>query len=85
MKDREALSFKILQAAQRSHSFQSAKFVGGKVTIDDKAYAYEDFDYLPEELLPTNLYSLRTGAVIVFIPNTASSVIIILHASSWMG
>lgn len=66
IKDREALSFKVLQAAQRSHRYKSAKFVGGRVIIDNESYEYNEFDLLPEDLLPTNIYSPRSGLAIVF-------------------
>lgn len=66
MKDREAISFKIVQTALRSHNYKQAKFVGGKVIIDNVSYRYEDFDMLPDELSPNNIYSPRSGLAIVF-------------------
>lgn len=66
MKEREALSFKVLQAAQNSHNYKFAKFIGGKVIIDHVAYRYEDFDMLPEELSPNNIYSPRSALAIAF-------------------
>lgn len=66
VKERESLAFKIVQTAQKSGNFRSAKFVGGKITIDGNAYEFEDLSTLPNELLPVNIYSPWSEKAIVF-------------------
>lgn len=52
VKEREALSFKILRAAQITNQYRSCKFQSGKLWLDGSCFEMEDFDSLPEVLRP---------------------------------
>lgn len=66
VKEREALSFKIVKAAQASPEFRSAKFQYGKVWLDGVGYDFEEFEFLPVQLRPAFVSSPRNDKVIVF-------------------
>lgn len=65
-KEREALAFRIVQAAQQSPNFHSAKFQYGKIWVEGTSYNFDELDLLPEELSPANISAPRTAMVIVF-------------------
>lgn len=66
VKDREALAFKIVRAAQRTNRYKRVRFHRGKVWLDDQAYEYEDYEELPYDLRPQAIASPRSEEVVVF-------------------
>lgn len=53
VKEREALSFKIINAVQASSEYKVAKFqMLSKVWIDGVWFDFEEFDFLPVQLRP---------------------------------
>lgn len=66
VKDREAMAFKIVWAAQRTGRYRSVRFHHGRVWLDDVSFEYEDFDQLTYDLTPAAIASPRTKEVVVF-------------------
>lgn len=66
VKEREALSFKILRAAQVTGQYRVCKFQGGKLWFDGIPYEMEDYDSLPEVLRPAYVCSPRNNSRIAF-------------------
>lgn len=65
-KEREALSFKIVRAAQLTSEYRSVRFQYGKVWLDGTGYDYEDFEFLPANLRPAYICSPRSENLIAF-------------------
>lgn len=65
-KERESMCFRIVNEAQRSSRYRSAKFQGGKIWLDGTSYDQDELDLLPEELRPAYISSPRTPTAIVF-------------------
>lgn len=66
VKEREALTFKILFTAQHSGEFRSVKLQSGKLSLDGTLYDYEDSQSLPMFLRPAFLTSPRNRTTVVF-------------------
>lgn len=66
MKEREALTFKILFAAQNSGQCRSVKLQSGKLCIDGTLYDNEDYPPLPIFLRPASVTSPRNTTAVVF-------------------
>lgn len=66
VKDREALAFKVVRAAQRTNRYRRVRYHRGKIWLDDLAFEYEDYDRLPVDLRPQAIASPRNQEVVVF-------------------
>lgn len=66
VKDREALAFRIVRAAQQTGRYRVARFHHSKVWLDDLAFPYESFNFLPIDLRPASLASPRNDDTVVF-------------------
>lgn len=66
VKEREALAFKILRAAQISGQYRTCKFQSGKLWFNGICYEFEDFESLPEVLRPAYVSSPRNSTHIAF-------------------
>lgn len=65
-KERESMAFRIVNEAQRSSRYRSAKFQGGKIWLDGNSYEMDELDLLPTELQPAYISSPSTPTTIVF-------------------
>lgn len=66
LREREAISLRIVHKAKESGRFRYVKYVGGKVWLDDKSFEYEDFGTLPFELRPEYISSPRSNTALAF-------------------
>lgn len=66
VKAREALTFKILYAAQKTGEYRSVKLQNGRLSLDGVLYEYEDYDTLPLLLRPAFVSSPRNATTLVF-------------------
>lgn len=65
VKEREALAFRIVRAAQQTGRYCVARFHHSKVWLDDQPFQYENFDFLPIDLRPASLASPRDDNTVV--------------------
>lgn len=66
VREREAISLRIVQKAKESGQYRYVRYNGGKVWLDDLSFEYEDFCSLPTELRPAYISSPRNGIALAF-------------------
>lgn len=68
VKEREAMAFRIVRAAQQTGRYRLAKFHRSKVWLDNVAFRFENFDFLPIDLRPASLASPRDNDSFLLTP-----------------
>lgn len=66
VKDREALAYRIVQAAQQSGLYRVVRYRAGKLTLDEENFDFDDYDLLPEALKPASISTMKDERAIVF-------------------
>lgn len=66
VREREAISLRIVQKAKESGQFRYVRYSSGKIWLDDTNFEYEDFGSLPVDLRPAHISSPRNGIALAF-------------------